>query len=808
MKQRSITALLLAAAMLVTAACGSLAAEGRSGNGEVKVITLSSTDNGPGTWSHSATLDGQAVPEYDYTWNVDPAVAHDEVKNAPAEYYTGTKPSGEDAVYIAHDIFYYPELSQEAFKLVNYDGDREWAYYYTAPGYEDYIFATLPAGMGQNSIPTQMMHSAEEAYENAVLHITQPGTYRLEGTWHGQIRIDLGDTDATFTDPNAKVTLLLNGVNVTCTVAPALVFDSLYECDNTWEERSSYTATVDTTDAGATVVILDGTVNDFNGTNVYRMLKTTYKKDGVTQKKQRKTDAAFYSYVTMNITGGPAGTGVLNITSGYEGLDTELHLSINGGNVNIFSQDDGINVNEDGVSVVTFNGGNTHILAGLGSEGDGVDSNGFLVVNGGTVISLANPAADAGLDSDSGSFINGGTVVALGSTMDWAKAGDDSDSKQAVMNLQFASYQSSDEAIVLTDSLGKVVFAYDPDKDEVAGSHARQYRGAIVSAPALLQGETYHLYVGGDVTGTETAGVYDPATVTGFTGEAKQQCWNGTWEDTGRGGFGGQKPDGMTRPDGFDRGQLPDGFDRGQGRGDRPNGFGGGNGQEPLEGMNPGEGMGPPDDSFGGFGPDEGFGFDGKDDRESPNSFDRGQMGSRFPGDMGSFGGSNIFGDGETQFTLSQPVNNFSGVMDYAPKASNLPFKDLREDMEGYGAVKALYEAGVMNGTGTDTFSPDMTVTRAQAVTVLARLAGAEEAETNIFTDVEQGSWYSGFVGWAVEHGIVQGDGEGHFMPYESVTAEHMALMLGRFSAEYENKTSFTGALTRLQLAQMLSDVM
>ncbi len=197
----------------------------------------------------------------------------------------------------------------------------------------------------------------------------------------------------------------------------------------------------------------------------------------------------------------------------------------------------------------------------------------------------------------------------------------------------------------------------------------------------------------------------------------------------------------------------------------------------------------------------------GKEDREPAVGFDRGQMGGRFPGSMGGLGVGDVSGDGETQFTLSQPVNNFSGVMDYGPKASALPFKDLREDMEGYGAVKALYEMGVMQGTGTDTFSPDMTVTRAQAVTVLARLAGAEEAETNIFTDVEQGSWYSGFVGWAVQHGSVQGDGEGHFMPYESVTAEQMALMLGRFSAEYENKTSFMGALTRLQLAQMLSNV-
>lgn len=70
------------------------------------------------------------------------------------------------------------------------------------------------------------------------------------------------------------------------------------------------------------------------------------------------------------------------------------------------------------------------------------------------------------------------------------------------------------------------------------------------------------------------------------------------------------------------------------------------------------------------------------------------------------------------------------------------------------------------------------------------------------------GSWYSGYVGWATEKGIVEGDGQGHFYPDMTVTAEQVALMLGRFSESYENTAAFTGELTRLQLAQMLADVM
>lgn len=534
-----------AAALALTFVVGLLptACAAENAQEDAHVITLSSAQTEDGSFTHAATLDGAAVAEYDYTWNVDPTVDHGEVKNAPAEYYTGTAPSGEDSVYIAHDIFYFPELPQEDFVLVNRDGDTEWAYYYPIEGYEEYIFGTLPAGsMGftSSSFPTQMMHSAQDAYQNAVLHITQAGTYILEGEWHGQIWIDLGDTDDTFTDENAKVTVILNGVDVTCTVASALVFYSVYECDNTWEDRESYSATVDTANAGANVIIADGTVNNFEGTNIYRMYKTTYKKDGVTQKKQRKVDGAFYSYVSMNIDGGDEDTGVLNITSGFEGLDTELHLTINGGNVRIFSQDDGINVNEDGVSVVTFNGGSTHILAGLGSEGDGVDSNGFLVVNGGTVISMANPRSDSGLDSDCGSYVNGGTVVALGSTMDWAEADDSSEAGHVTMNLRFSSSQSADEAIIITDAEGNVVFAYDPDKDEVAGSQVRWYQGAVISCESLEVGESYYVYVGGDVYGDEVMGIYDVSTVTGFSEDAKRQGYTGTdGFGFGFGGFGG-----------------------------------------------------------------------------------------------------------------------------------------------------------------------------------------------------------------------------------------------------------------------------
>ena len=452
---------------------------------------------------------------------------------------SGIKVDGEDIsldedgrVYLAHDVVYYEDRDE-------YDSGN-------------------PYGEGADD----ERHSAEDAAATSVVHITQAGTYRLTGSISaGQVWVDLGK-DAVE-DASAKVTLVVDNLDSTCDVAPAVVFRRVYECDGDWSADTA-SATVDTSDAGAVVVIADGSVNNVTGSHVARIYK-----DNEEQKKLWKSDGAFYSFMSMKIEGEQDGTGVLNITADNEGLDSELHLTLNGGNVSIVSQNDGINTNEDGVSVTTINGGTLHIVAGLGDEGDGIDSNGFLVINGGTVISMANPRSDSGLDSDMGSYINGGTVVALGSTMDWAE----SDSGQVTMNLQFASSQDAGDAIVVCNESGEVVFAYDPSEDQTASGKTRSYLGAVLSCPNFEVSQTYSVYVGGVVSGQETQGVYDVETVTGYEG-GTQQAYTGTDVQGGPGGFGGPGggmgpggqagPEGAAEPSeegGTNSGMMPNGED-------------------------------------------------------------------------------------------------------------------------------------------------------------------------------------------------------------------------------------------------------
>ena len=450
----------------------------------------------------------------------------------------------EDAVYAANDIVYY-----EAGKDFKY---------------------------GEGTAEDE--HSKEEADAHTVVHITKPGTYAVSGKISaGQIAIDLGKEAEE--DPEAVVTLILNGVDITCTVAPGVIFYNVYECGS--DDAETATKDVDTTAAGANVVIADGTVNNVSGSYVARIYKSIELNEAGTKvidnKKLHKYDAAFYSKKSMNVTGGEDGTGVLNIKAENEGLDSELHLTLNGGNINIESGNDGINTNEDYVSVTTLNGGTLKIqVDGATGEGDGIDSNGWLVINGGTLISEGcGFSMDAGIDSDMGIHINGGTVIASGNMLDHI-----SESAQNYAVFTFTDRKGNGETITLKDADGNEILSCAPEN---------AFTYLVLSDEAMTEG-TYTLWAGD----TQLSGT----------------------EGEGMGGFPGM-------PGGFDPNNMPGGF--GQGGFDpnnipkefNPENFKPDN----FKPENMPQGMTPPQ---GGKGPQGGGRPGGRGDREN-----RGQMGSK-----------------------------------------------------------------------------------------------------------------------------------------------------------------------------------
>ncbi|MBQ3127230.1 MAG: carbohydrate-binding domain-containing protein [Clostridia bacterium] len=459
-------------------------------------------------------------------------------------------------------------------------------------------------------------HTAEEAAAHTVVTITEPGTYVLSGKLEaGQIAVDLGE-DAEE-DPDAVVTLVLNGVDITCTVAPAVIFYNVYECGSTDSDSATYE--VNTAAAGANVVIADGTVNNVRGSYVARIYKSVeLSEDGtevIDSKKLHKYDGAFYSKMSMNINGGTMGTGTLNIKAENEGLDTELHLTVNGGQINILSGNDGINTNEDGVSVTTINGGTLNIRCdGSTGEGDGIDSNGWLVINDGAVYAQAcATSGDAGIDSDLGIYINGGAVMASGNMLDVIAGGN---ATYAVF--EFAQPVEGGKSVDLTDANGGLLMMYTAEN---------AYRYLIVSLNTMAAGD-YTLWL-----------------------DEVQMAHSGAMGGMGfggRGGMGGERPEGLELPEDFDpsqmqipdRGEMPENFDFSQMRDEEiPEGFDPSqmDGLQRPEGM---EGMIPPD----------------------------GEMPQRFENGMGFEGrGQGGISEGEQSavFTIADGGNRFSGVSAY-----------------------------------------------------------------------------------------------------------------------------------------------
>lgn len=394
-----------------------------------------------------------------------------------------------EAVYTSNDIVYYEE-------------GRDFTY-----------------GAGEKADE----HSKEEADSHTVVHITKSGTYVLSGKLSkGQVAVDLGE-DAK-TDENAVVKLVLNGADITSTVAPSIIFYNVYECGS--DDTETADKTVDTANAGAVVQIADGTENTLNGSYVAKIYKSVVLNEDGTEitdsKKLHKYDGALYSKMTMNIEGG---TGILNVNAENEGIDSELHLTINGGIINIVSGDDGINTNEDGVSVTTVNGGTLNIKVGENAEeGDGIDSNGWIVINGGNISSQAcSKSGDAGIDSDNGIYINGGTLTATGNMLDRISGG-----AQNYAVFTFKESQNGTKTYELKNSNGESVIKCTPENS---------FTYLIVSSPKLQGGDYKLLADGKELSVAESSGGMN-------------------------GGFGGQRPEGMTgepNPDGATPPQMPSG---------------------------------------------------------------------------------------------------------------------------------------------------------------------------------------------------------------------------------------------------------
>ena len=123
-------------------------------------------------------------------------------------------------------------------------------------------------------------------------------------------------------------------------------------------------------------------------------------------------------------------------------------------------------------------------------------------------------------------------------------------------------------------------------------------------------------------------------------------------------------------------------------------------------------------------------------------------------------------------------------VCDGGKDCPSYKFSDVNAGNWYHEAVDFAVTKNLFNGMTETTFAPDTAMTRAMLVTVLYRSENTPDVsgESNPFTDVPDGQWYTDAVIWAAKEGIVNGMSETTFAPNESITREQIATILHRYA--------------------------
>ena len=185
-----------------------------------------------------------------------------------------------------------------------------------------------------------------------------------------------------------------------------------------------------------------------------------------------------------------AAGGNVTISKCYEGVEA-AKIQISGGKYDITSVDDGINAADGTQNRPGSANTNCHLIISGGeitvnAAGDGLDSNGTILMTGGTVF-VAGPTsgADAALDSDGGIIVDGGYLFAVGSLgMVETPA---NNSKQYVVSFARNSAMSAGTVLSLTKD----------DENLFTFTSPKVCQSVIISCPELKNGESYAIY-GGD----------------------------------------------------------------------------------------------------------------------------------------------------------------------------------------------------------------------------------------------------------------------------------------------------------------------
>ncbi|NCB64728.1 MAG: carbohydrate-binding domain-containing protein [Bacilli bacterium] len=239
--------------------------------------------------------------------------------------------------------------------------------------------------------------------------------------------------------------------------------------------------------------------------------------------------------------------GTIDINQSYEGIEA-TEITLNGGDIALTTSDDGINAaggndasavsgrpgestftsTAEGAGLLTINGGTLVVNA----SGDGLDSNGSIEMNDGTVIvNGPTDSMNGTLDYDSTFNINGGTLIGVGSSgMAMSPSSTSTQSFLFTSSVPLAA----DEAIQITGPDGEVILTFE------ASTTAQSL---VFSSPELVNGSAYTITTGGTVSGDSATGIYED---TSFSGGSSTVEVSATTESSG-GQMGGMPYGGFAK---------------------------------------------------------------------------------------------------------------------------------------------------------------------------------------------------------------------------------------------------------------------
>ena len=109
-------------------------------------------------------------------------------------------------------------------------------------------------------------------------------------------------------------------------------------------------------------------------------------------------------------------------------------------------------------------------------------------------------------------------------------------------------------------------------------------------------------------------------------------------------------------------------------------------------------------------------------------------------------------------------------------------FADVPENHWAEQGINDMAALGVIQGVGDNRFDMGSPIRRADLATMLFRLSNGKADTTVEFADVPSNMYYAEGVAWASKTGVVHGNGNGLFLPENTLTREEMAVMLYRFA--------------------------